>query len=293
VQAALPEIHHQEGEVVEDVGGRDRLVELDRVEQHRPPVDQRDVPKMKIAMAAADGTGGAPREKERPQRRECRAHGRSERRRFVRGKQRRCGQDLGQRLLEVRAERCGRRSAVTAGGPGVGGEHRLDQRWDDRLGERAPLSQPVERLVLIEALEVYRPFHHLARAAEAEPAAGTGDRHRAAIERRRIGAVHRNLGLAGPPALLQGRKVHEGKAHRALDLVDVIAREEDGRAVGVDALDRPRDAMSCGVGEESEHLVLQVCHGRSAPSCPLGAGIHESGMPKAEGSRGWRERARP
>ena len=48
------EIHQQEGEIVERVGGRDVLVELDRVEQHRFAVQDHDVVEMQVAMASTD-----------------------------------------------------------------------------------------------------------------------------------------------------------------------------------------------------------------------------------------------
>ena len=50
----FPEVHEQEGEIVEDVGGGNRLVELDGVEEDRLGRDQDDVAKMKVAMNAAD-----------------------------------------------------------------------------------------------------------------------------------------------------------------------------------------------------------------------------------------------
>ena len=60
-QPARFEVHDQEGEVVEHVDAGDGLVELDAVEQRRPVVDEADIGKMQIAVAAADPSRVAAR----------------------------------------------------------------------------------------------------------------------------------------------------------------------------------------------------------------------------------------
>ena len=52
-----PEIHQEKREIVQDVGAGDLVVELDAVEQRRPPVQQHDVAQMEIAVTLADETG--------------------------------------------------------------------------------------------------------------------------------------------------------------------------------------------------------------------------------------------
>ena len=52
-QPPSPEIHQQERQVVADVGAGDLVVELDAVEQRRPPVEQHDVAQVQIAVALA------------------------------------------------------------------------------------------------------------------------------------------------------------------------------------------------------------------------------------------------
>lgn len=47
----VPQIHQQESEVVENVGGGHLLIEFEAVEQHRLAVDLHDVAQMQIAMA--------------------------------------------------------------------------------------------------------------------------------------------------------------------------------------------------------------------------------------------------
>ena len=59
-QAAPPQVHEQEREVVEDVDARDFIVELDRVEKRRLAVDEHDVTQVKIAVTLPDKTGPMP-----------------------------------------------------------------------------------------------------------------------------------------------------------------------------------------------------------------------------------------
>ena len=47
------EIHRHEGNFVDDIDPAQFRVELDAVEDHRLPADQRNVPQMQIAMAFA------------------------------------------------------------------------------------------------------------------------------------------------------------------------------------------------------------------------------------------------
>ena len=56
-RSAVPQVHQQEADVVEDVGRRHALVELEAVEQRRLAVDEADVAKMQVAMAAAHLSG--------------------------------------------------------------------------------------------------------------------------------------------------------------------------------------------------------------------------------------------
>ena len=53
MKVALPEVHDQKGEVVENVPGRHRLIEFKRVEQDRLAAKQHDVVKVQVAVATA------------------------------------------------------------------------------------------------------------------------------------------------------------------------------------------------------------------------------------------------
>ncbi len=54
LQAAIFQVHREEGEVGADIGETERLVEFDAVEQHYPAVDQRGVAQVDVAVAFAD-----------------------------------------------------------------------------------------------------------------------------------------------------------------------------------------------------------------------------------------------
>jgi hypothetical protein len=83
------------------------------------------------------------------------------------------------------------------------------------------------------------------------------DRHHAAINLRRVGRIHRNLGFACLLALLERRIVEEGKAHGALDLEGAVAGKENRCRVRVDPL-HLLATMDSGIGEEAEDLLLAV-----------------------------------
>ena len=90
--------------------------------------------------------------------------------------------------------------------------------------------------------------------------------HDAKVDAGRVVAVDRDLRLAGRTALLKGGKVHEGEADRALHLVDVVACEEDDRARGVDALNRPLEAVRGGAAKEAQRFGLRFVE--VAQTCP-------------------------
>src|SRR5262249_35342776 len=83
------------------------------------------------------------------------------------------------------------------------------------------------------------------------------DRHHAAINFRRVGCIHRNLGFACLLALLERRIVEEGKAHVALDLEGAVAGEKNRCRVRVDPL-HLLSTIGGRIGEEAEDLLLVV-----------------------------------
>ena len=120
--------------------------------------------------------------------------------------------------------------------------------------EPAAVVDAVEGEGLVEATHVHQPLDRHTLAAERKrPVGPAHDGNGAEIERRREGRIDLDLPFAGNAPQLQGREVHERKAHRPLHLVDVRTREHDDGAVGLDR--RGRRASSCGRGEQEGHHV--------------------------------------
>jgi hypothetical protein len=135
----------------------------------------------------------------------------------------------------------------------------------------------VERLALVEAAHVDRPFDGLAAAVQREFAAAVADDgDDAAVYFGRIGCVDLEFGFARGFALFEGRIIEERKFHRPLDLEHAVPGEEYRGGVGVDALYVAAAiyvpgamgrvmgrvmgrAMRRGVSKKREHFVLAFC----------------------------------
>ncbi len=256
-EPALGQVHQQEGEIVEHVARRDQRAELDRVEQHRPAVDQHDVAEMEIAVDAADEpappaldqqrmnapVGGAARARERID-----VGGRKQLGRLAEGR------DM---LLDIVRERLdpGRRRRPRrrrhAPPPRRGRAH------PPAPASIAPASASRSSVASSrEAAHLHRPLDRRAVAVEREPPVRLArDRHDPAVDVGRERPVDLELGLAGRLALVEGRIVEKREAHRALDLPGAVAGQEHRRRMGVDALDR-RPAMGRRLGEQREHRLL-------------------------------------
>jgi hypothetical protein len=151
--------------------------------------------------------------------------------------------------------------------PGRGlGARRVGMRCGDRAAERvgkrridaASLGEMIERLGVVEAVHLDGPLHRRPAPIEFQPAVVRArNRDHAAVKLRCEAPIDRDLGLAGGLALVERRKVQEGKTHRALDLEHPLARHEHRRGVGVDAFDL-RPAVGRRVGEQRKHRLLRV-----------------------------------
>ena len=53
MQSARPQIHQQKRQIIKHVACRERLVEFNRVKQHRPAFDQDDIAQVQISVATA------------------------------------------------------------------------------------------------------------------------------------------------------------------------------------------------------------------------------------------------
>ena len=220
---------------------------------------------MQIAVAARYPPGALARGQQRPHALECaarrvgqRAH-RPGREKFGRRAQLNIvlGDDLAKRMGEIGGLGDRRRRVRARHGP--------PERVGERVVDPPRRSQMIERLHLVETPHLHRPFHRCALAADGQRAVVRArDRHRAAVDCRRIGMIDLELGHAGGLAFGQGGIIEERKAHGALDLESAAAGQEYRRGMGIDPLDR-RAAMGCGVAKKIDHRLLRGS-GRAHPS---------------------------
>ena len=273
-EAAVDQVHQQEGEIVEDVAGGDQRIEFDGVERHRLAVDHRDIAEMEVAVAAAHQAVAAAQFEQRPPQRQRGAARARQMRDIVRGKQiGRLGK-LRVVLVDEGVERRdpGRglddRRARVCRGDGAGefvGEFETDA---------AALGEEIERARLVEAVHLDRPLDRLAGAVEREMAAALArDRDDAMIERGRERAIDLDLRLAGRFALVEGRVVEKGKTNRALDLERAIAGEKDDAGMRVDPTHR-FSAMRRRIGEHGEDRRSAIARGGS---CVSGSRLRPAG----------------
>jgi hypothetical protein len=207
-------------------------------------------------MDAANEAAPPARDQERDQVGEGETAGVGESMILARWKQLR---QLGERfvvLLDVLPER--RDPAIVRGLRRVrvdGGDHPAE-RVRQRIIDAPSLGEMIERLGLVEAAHLDRPFDHLAVTPDRKAAVGrTRDRHHAAIDLRGIALIDLDLGLAGDLALGERRKVEEREFDRALDLEHALAGEKHHRRMGIDALDF-RAAMGRRIAEQRKHRLL-------------------------------------
>jgi hypothetical protein len=137
------------------------------------------------------------------------------------------------------------------------------------------LGEFVEQRRLLESPHHHEPIDHRTLSFEADPTVcGTGNRSDLDIEVGRRAAVERELGLAGDPALLLGRKVEMRKFYRAFKLVGAVAGEKDQRHMGLDDID-PLDCrlIRGRLAQKIDNIALIVGH-CSAGSSRFAASMH-------------------
>ena len=212
-QSTVDQVHQQEGEVVEHVAGGDPVVELDGVEQHRLAVDQHDVAEMQIAVAAphqalarsrsiSSGRQGGERV----------ARGVGERSDLRGSKQRRARRAV--RRRSARRSRPARRRSRNPS-PTRRLVMRLRHRASERVGQRGvdlAAPRPDDRASAFRRSGPSPPPIRPAarrRRWRGVPSRCARDRHHAAIDRRRIRPVDRDLGLAGGFAFVQASNNRE------------------------------------------------------------------------------------
>ena len=234
-QAAFDQIHQQESEVVQHIGGGKFRIELEGVEQHRLAVDLHDIAEMQVAVTVPYHPGAFARFKQRmrlverePRRLDQRAeHGR--RKQFRR---------LDQVLFVLLGD-----LAQDAGEIGVldhrSGVMRLGDRAAEAVCERrinlAGVRQMIERLALVEPDHLDRPFHRHSAAADAKAIAVARDRNHTAIKLWRERTVGLDLRFASRLSLVQCGEIEERKFHRTFDLEGAGPRQKYSRRMGVEA----------------------------------------------------------
>jgi hypothetical protein len=256
-------IHQQEGEMVEGVDGGQVVVELDGIEQPRAAVPEHDIVEMQIAVAAAHETGrcalvekgGAAAHFA------CRALAEALHCALTENPSEagnRCVDGTHESLDALRfamAER-GLRGLMAF-------IHDIGEIRGQSRRNRPRLHHMAQQGRLIETAHAHGPLDDLPIAAEHQPAVTRARDGRASeIDLRREPPVDYHLAQADGLALLQGREVHVGKAHRALDLPGLLAGQKHQGAVGLEPLDaiRPR-WIGRGVAQEGNHLSLIVASG--------------------------------
>src|SRR6516164_5903496 len=123
----------------------------------------------------------------------------------------------------------------------------------------------VERLRLIKAAHLHRPFHRLACAGNGDGAVFfLGDRQHAAVYLWCERTVDLDLGLTGGLALCQCRIIEERKTHCAFDLECALARQKYRRGMGIDTFDR-RTPVGGGALKKIDYRLLHVASHAALP----------------------------
>ncbi len=275
VQPEMDEVHEREGEIVEDVGGRNCRIELDGVEQYGLAVEQHDVAEMGVTMAAAHQAF-------------CRT---------LFQQRHRLGEALMAEAIET-LDRLARQRGLGTEFRGVavddlrdgwqpcrsirslGVQVRITDHIRQRLAKRgrdlAGARQVIEGPALIETGHLDRPFDHFALAVDLRAVRPARDRNDAAVKHRRMATVDRQFLLAGLLAQRERRVVQEGQPHRALDLQHALGFQEHDRDMGIDPR---RSAAADALVEEGECRALigrvgdRRRHGHAARPAPRAANI--------------------
>ena len=134
------------------------------------PSMQHDIAEMQIAVAAPHQAGALARGQQRPHALECGARRRGQARHRLRRKQFGRRAQLGIVLRDDLGELIGKAGGLDDRRRRVRARHRAPERVGERGVDPSGLGQMIERLRLVEAPHLDRPFHRLTRAADGERA---------------------------------------------------------------------------------------------------------------------------
>ncbi len=241
LQAAIFQVHREEGEVGADIGEAERFVEFDAVEQHYPAVDQRGVAQVDVAVAFADEALRLALLEHRQQAFEAAFRPGFEGIQLLQ-----VGLVLEQRanLLEILPHR---RHA------GLGGAQRVLQRHlrsvlvevrdllgqfvNMLVGQFAAALDCRQQVVLRELAHLQQVFDCLAVAADPRRLFAAGDRQDLQVEIVGEALIQAQLFVAIEAALVQAGEIEKAEIHRLLDLVGVGTGQQDPGDVRLDDLE--------------------------------------------------------
>ncbi len=140
---------------------------------------------------------------------------------------------------------------------GAGAPVEIDQRRDHMVelcdGKLAGKNGMFERLAFVEPPHHHQPIDRVIRPADLQTARGACQRHDRLVDVGRQPAVQRQFGAASGFALGKRRIIQIGKAHRLLQLVNLVAGQEDPGHVGLLALEVARRVrVSIRLAEKSD-----------------------------------------
>ena len=137
------------------------------------------------------------------------------------------------------------------------------QRRHDFEAERTGCCQPIEQVLLREAIHHHEPVDGAAIAPDRIGAITLpGDGDDAAIERRCRSLIEANFRLAQTPAPLGRGKVEIVETDGPLQFVSPCPCEEDDRRVGVDSLNGCTAVRGWGRQEVDDRGLVLGSHGR-------------------------------
>ena len=259
LQPAVPKIHEQKCQIVENVDTRKALAEFDRIEEGRFSVDEADVAQVQIPVAAPHEAALASAFESRSLRRQAGVRRRHEIRNLRRVEEIGIARQLGGVLRDhlrdpvATAERRCRLSAVVKPRHGIG--QPVDQLGGDFMAPR----EFVENPVFVEPRHADDPIENLARPIPANPAVRPAhDRPRPPINRRRGSTVDADFRFAGGTASGHGGIIHVVETDGALELDRARSRKENHRAVGLDPAHRCGAVVGLGGGQEINDFGLIV-----------------------------------
>ena len=239
-QLPAPQVHDQEGKVVQHVDAGNIVVELDRVEQRGLAVEQDDVAKVEVTMALAHRAVLPPRVEQRALtfQFEAGVAGHPSARGLI--------EDAGALVCEPRSiPLCDphHSGCTTVIPPRLGAavepcectcqsRHRVQS-------QSSICGKSIEQGPLVETSHLDDPINRLSRTPQGERPVGRAcDRHHSAIQRRRGASIETHFGLAEDLSATRGREIEVVESNRALELPGARACQKHDRRMRVDSFDR-------------------------------------------------------